>query len=64
MGLESVLQIGKSSITHNQVALQTIAHNIANASVEGYSRQEVVAVPKRASLTGEGFLGTGVDVQT
>ncbi|MEE9256976.1 MAG: flagellar hook-associated protein FlgK [bacterium] len=64
MGIESVLQIGKSSIIHNQVALQTIAHNIANAGVEGYSRQEVVAVPKRASLTGEGFLGTGVDVQT
>ena len=44
MGLQSVLNLGKNSLAQNQVALQTIAHNIANAGVEGYSRQEAIAV--------------------
>ncbi|SMB93885.1 flagellar hook-associated protein 1 FlgK [Thermanaeromonas toyohensis ToBE] len=52
-------------------ALQTTAHNIANASTPGYSRQRVVMVPAAAypvpSMNrpgGQGWqVGTGVEVQ-
>src|SRR3989338_1302156 len=64
MGLQSVLNLGKNSLAQNQVALQTIAHNIANAGVEGYSRQESIAVNTPPTQHGFGFLGTGVRVDT
>ncbi|MGI9951231.1 flagellar hook-associated protein FlgK [Moorellaceae bacterium AZ2] len=55
----------------HQRALQTTAHNIANASTEGYTRQRVVMVPTLAYPVpamnrpgGQGWqVGTGVDVQ-
>lgn len=55
----------------HQKAMQTTAHNIANASTEGYTRQRVVMVPALAypvpSMNrpgGQGWqVGTGVDVQ-
>lgn len=54
-----------------QKAMQTTAHNIANASTEGYTRQRVVMVPTLAypvpSMSrpgGQGWqVGTGVEVQ-
>jgi len=64
MGLQSVLNLGKNSLAQNQTALQTIGHNIANASVEGYSRQEVVPTNNPPTQSGFGFLGTGVRVET
>lgn len=55
----------------HQRAMQTAAHNIANASTEGYTRQRVVMVPTPAYPVpsmirpgGQGWqVGTGVDVQ-
>ncbi|MCG0278676.1 MAG: flagellar hook-associated protein FlgK [Thermanaeromonas sp.] len=55
----------------HQKAMQTTAHNIANASTEGYTRQRVVMVPTPAYPVpamsrpgGQGWqVGTGVDVQ-
>ncbi|MFC1492097.1 flagellar hook-associated protein FlgK [Nitrospinota bacterium] len=61
MGLQSALNIGRQSILANQAALQTIAHNISNAGVEGYSRQEVVLANNPPTA---GFLGTGVHIET
>jgi len=61
MGLESTLLIGKQSLLVNQAALQTIGHNIANAGVEGYSRQEIVLA---SNPNTERFLGAGVRVET
>ncbi|MGZ8341386.1 MAG: flagellar basal body protein, partial [Telluria sp.] len=38
----NLLSIGKSGLIAAQVGMSTTGHNIANASVAGYSRQVVV----------------------
>lgn len=66
LGLETTLR----GLMAQQQALDTTAHNIANASTPGYSRQQAVMVasPAYASTgvasgtTQAGMLGTGVDV--
>ncbi len=45
-------------------ALQTTGHNIANANVAGYSRQQVELESAGGQYTGAGFFGRGVDVAT
>lgn len=37
----SMMDIGKRSMANSQTALQTVSHNVANKSTEGYSRQRV-----------------------
>ena len=37
----SMMDVGKRSMMNSQTALQTVSHNIANKSTEGYSRQRV-----------------------
>ncbi len=37
----SMMDVGRRSMMNSQTALQTTAHNIANKSTEGYSRQRV-----------------------
>jgi flagellar hook-associated protein 1 FlgK len=37
----SMMDVGKRSMMNSQTALQTVGHNIANKSTEGYSRQRV-----------------------
>ena len=44
--------------------MQTTGHNIANANVEGYSRQQVELQTALGQFTGAGFFGKGVDVKT
>jgi flagellar hook-associated protein 1 len=65
------LQTSLRGLLAQQRLLDTTGHNIANASTEGYSRQEAVLaaspallIPAGASSTGAGaMLGSGVDVQ-
>ena len=64
------LEIAKRALAMSQLNLQVIAHNIANAGTEGYSRQraELTASPPLAypCFTRPGFvqqLGTGVDIK-
>ncbi len=64
MGLASVLNIGKQSLSVNQAALQTIGHNIANAGIDGYSRQQVIPTNNSPLEGSFGFLGTGVHIDT
>lgn len=49
----------------NQLSLDTVGHNITNASTEGYSRQKVNLAATRgqgvSSLYGNVMVGTGVD---
>lgn len=49
----------------NQLSLDTVGHNITNASTEGYSRQKVNLAATRgqnvSSLYGQVLVGTGVD---
>ena len=48
----------------NYAALATTGHNIANANVAGYSRQQVELATASGQFTGAGFFGKGVDVAT
>ena len=54
-----------TAVTGIQVAqlnLATTAHNTANASTQGYSRQRAVQESNTATLTGAGYVGQGVNV--
>lgn len=58
------LDIAKSGLYNYQAALNTTAHNVANADTEGYSRQSVVqaaSIPINVSSS-YGMQGTGVDI--
>ncbi|MCL6478374.1 MAG: flagellar hook-associated protein FlgK [Peptococcaceae bacterium] len=61
------LEIGRRGLQYSRGALDITSHNLANASTEGYSRQEAVAVttdpfttPGIDSSVNPGQLGTGV----
>lgn len=51
-----------SALLANQRALATTGHNIANANTDGYSRQTVDFATREPFATGDGFIGTGVEV--
>jgi flagellar hook-associated protein 1 FlgK len=61
MGL---LNIGVTGLLASQTAINTTGHNIANANVQGYSRQEVVLETNAPRFGGGGFVGNGVEVET
>jgi flagellar hook-associated protein 1 FlgK len=58
----SLLTIGKSGLFAAQTALSTAGHNIANANVAGYNRQEVVQKTSIAMGGSYGFVGTGTEI--
>ncbi len=53
-----------TGLSFYQAANTTIAHNVANASTEGYTRQQVIARATNAIRTNQSFgmMGTGVTV--
>jgi len=54
----SMMDVGRRSLANSQTALQTTAHNVANRSTEGYSRQRVDFVTNEP--VGEGKLRIGM----
>ncbi len=60
--MSSLMSLGLRAMTANYAALQTTGHNIANANVDGYSRQSVVLATSQGQFSGGGFFGKGVDV--
>lgn len=62
MGSSPLMSLGIRAMAANYAALQTTGHNIANASVKGYSRQQVELATSQGQFTGAGFFGRGVDV--
>ena len=52
-------------VNSNQLSLETVGHNITNASTTGYSRQSVNLAATRgqsvSSIYGDALVGTGVD---
>jgi flagellar hook-associated protein 1 FlgK len=58
----NILDIGRSGLFAAQVGLSTTGHNIANANVAGYSRQEVVQSSAAAQDYGYGFVGSGTEI--
>ncbi|MDP1900669.1 MAG: flagellar hook-associated protein FlgK [Rubrivivax sp.] len=62
MSLSPLMSLGMKALAANYAALQTTGNNIANASVVGYSRQQVELSTSPGQFTGAGFFGRGVDV--
>jgi flagellar hook-associated protein 1 len=63
MAILNILNIGTSALLTSRKALDTTAHNIANASTPGYTRQSVILESIAPGLTGvTGESGRGVNV--
>lgn len=63
-GLNSILELGKRSLSTNQYGINVTSHNIANASTPGYSRQRLNVVPSAAEKLSFGYIGMGVNIQS
>lgn len=62
MGTLPLLAMGIKAMAANYAALQTTSHNISNANVAGYSRQQVELATAQGQFRGAGFFGRGVNV--
>ncbi len=60
----SLFSIGISGLLANQSSLSTTSHNIANANVEGYSRQRVDQASRLPEFIGGNYFGNGAEVGT
>ena len=63
MSLSGTIQLAANSLLAQQVGLQVVGSNIANAATPGYLRQRVDYVPVPTQERGGLNLGTGVRVQ-
>lgn len=61
-GVRSIFDIAKGALTANQLALQTVSHNIANVDTPGYSRQQAVLQESMPLPSAVGLIGNGVKV--
>lgn len=59
-----ILGLATSGLAAYQRALKTTSHNIANVNSEGYTRQRVEFTARTPEIAGNGFVGTGVEVET
>ena len=62
-GIRSILDIGKGALSANELALQTLSHNIANVDTPGYSREAIVLKTALPEPSAAGMLGNGVRVE-
>lgn len=60
--MSGLLSTSLSGLLAAQRSLETVQHNIANVNTDGYSRQTVELGTKPAQLTGDGYVGQGVNV--
>lgn len=58
------LNIGYSGLNAAQVGISTTGHNIANAEVDGYTRQRVIGAAATPLNSSPGNIGNGVEIQT
>jgi flagellar hook-associated protein 1 len=61
-GLNSIMENSLSGMFLARLAMQTVAHNIANANTPGFSRQDVVVTARSALQTAYGSIGRGAQV--
>ena len=64
MSLFGSIRMASNTLRANQIAMQVIGQNIANANTPGYIREEVMLTPGPTQRFGGLLLGTGVDVQS
>ncbi|MEX1015740.1 MAG: flagellar hook-associated protein FlgK [Phycisphaeraceae bacterium] len=64
MSLGNALQIGRSGLLTSQTALETVGHNLTNATTPGYRRQ-AVALQSAGSqrIDQDNFVGRGVQLE-
>lgn len=62
MSSSALMSIGMRAMFASTASLQSTSHNIANANVAGYSRQETEVATSQGQFSGAGFFGKGVDV--
>ena len=62
--MADLLTTGLSGLLAFQRALDTTSHNIANVNTPGFSRQRVEVGTLPASAFGNGYVGSGAQVQT
>lgn len=62
--MADLINIGLTGLRAHQVALSVTGNNVANTNTPGYSRQEAVFVDNPSLLSGAGFQGQGVNIET
>ncbi len=60
----SMMDVGKRSMANSQTALQTVSHNVANKSTEGFSRQRVDIQTNVPVEMGQARIGMGARTGT
>lgn len=60
--MSSLMSIGMRGMTAATASLDVTGHNIANANVKGYSRQQANLETAAGQFSGSGFFGKGVNV--
>src|SRR3972149_734033 len=63
MSLFGSIRMASNALQANQIALQVIGQNIANANTPGYIREEVLLAPAPTQRMGRLLLGLGVEVK-
>jgi len=63
MSLYSSIRMAGNTLRANQIGLQVVGQNIANANTPGYIREEAALAPAPVQRVGKLLLGTGVDVE-
>jgi flagellar hook-associated protein 1 FlgK len=62
--MANMLSIGISGLQASQRNLTTTGHNISNVNTDGFSRQSVELATRNPLSSGNGFIGSGVDITT
>jgi len=62
MALSSLMSLSMQALQASYRQVHTVGNNIANASTEGYSRQQAIQTPSMSLRTGAGYVGTGVQI--
>ncbi len=64
MGINRLVEIGKSALFTAQQAISVSGHNIANVNTPGFSRQEITLAENRPENGSPGQIGTGVHAES
>ncbi len=63
MSLFGAIRLAANTLQANQIAMQVVGQNIANANTPGYIREETVLTPAPTQRLGNLLLGLGVRVE-
>ena len=64
MGIDRLVEIGKSALFTAQQAISVTGHNVANVNTPGFSRQQVTVAENRPENGSPGQIGTGVHAES